>query len=209
MFLYISPSESLPVHSGIYSLPVSNLDARWGCVINAKTWSLYRRRKALVPIVQEVGWTPGSVWTSMEKRQYFVDTGVRTYNLPASSKSVHWPRYSVPLCLLLGSLYYLVAISYIGANTRLFHACSAHKTCAAMLSYERWDWLYDWKYATYGMKLLTKNDNLICPYLHIMEHTAIITFCLSTVFSITDLRKIKIGSISLELFYFVLTRWTY
>jgi len=150
-----------------------------------------------------------AVWTGMEKRQSLVDTGVRTQDLPASSKSVHWLRYSSPLCLLLGSLCYLIVpISYIGANTQRSHACFAHKTCATMLSCVRWDWLYDWNYATCGMKLFTKNDSLICPYLHIMEQTAIITFCLITVFSITDLWKIKRGSTGLEFFYFVLTRRT-
>jgi len=165
--------------------------------------------KALVLTVQEAWWAPGSVWTGMEKRQSLVDMAVRSQVLPASSKSVHWLRYSGPLCLLLGGLYYLVPISYTEANIRLSHACFAHKTCVTMLGYVRWDWLYDWKYATYGTKLLTKNDDLIYPYLHIMEHMAIITFCLSTIFSITNLWKIKSGSIVLELFYFVLTRRTY
>jgi hypothetical protein len=34
-----------------------------------------------------------------------------------------------------------------------------------------------------------KNNNLIYPYLHIMGHSAIITFCLSTVFSYERLKQ--------------------
>jgi hypothetical protein len=35
-------------------------------VVNTKSRPLYLRERELVPIVQEAGWAPGSVWTGAE-----------------------------------------------------------------------------------------------------------------------------------------------
>lgn len=44
-----------------------NLRARSRRVVNAATpLSLYSRKRHPIPTVQEVGWTPGSIWTGSE-----------------------------------------------------------------------------------------------------------------------------------------------
>jgi hypothetical protein len=42
--------------------------------------------KYLVPIVQEAGWAPGSVWTDAEN---LTSTGIRSPDLPARSESLY------------------------------------------------------------------------------------------------------------------------
>ena len=46
--------------------------------------------KDLVPIVQDVGWAPGSVWTGAEN---FALTGIRLPDRPARSPSLYPLRY--------------------------------------------------------------------------------------------------------------------
>jgi hypothetical protein len=43
-----------------------------------------------VPIVWEVGWAPGSVWTGAEN---LATTGIRSSDLPARSESLYQLRY--------------------------------------------------------------------------------------------------------------------
>ena len=122
----------------MHSLLVSNLGARWGCVINPTPGLFTAGKKAMVPHCAG-GWVGSRVRVDGYGKQSLADTGVRNQDLPASSKLVHWLRYSGLLCLLLGSPYYLVHVSYFGANTRLSQACFAHETCATVLSYVRWE----------------------------------------------------------------------
>ena len=45
------------------SVPVPNLADRWRKVVNATPQPLYPLKKAPIPIVQEVVWAAGTVWT--------------------------------------------------------------------------------------------------------------------------------------------------
>jgi hypothetical protein len=57
----------------------------------------YRREKALVPIVQEAGWAPGSVSVGMEKRKSHTPTAVRTQNCPTCSELLYLLHCSRPI----------------------------------------------------------------------------------------------------------------
>jgi len=52
---------------------------------------LRRPKKVPVPIVQEVGWVPGPVWTGAEN---LAPTGIRSPDRPARSQSLYRLRYS-------------------------------------------------------------------------------------------------------------------
>jgi len=43
-----------------------NLGVRWGWVVNTTSRPLYPSERDSVPIVQEVRWAPGPVWTVAE-----------------------------------------------------------------------------------------------------------------------------------------------
>jgi hypothetical protein len=53
--------------SRVIALLIFNLDARRGWVVSTTPRPLYRQGKG--PILEDVGWASGSVWTVMEKRQ--------------------------------------------------------------------------------------------------------------------------------------------
>ena len=53
---------------------------------------LFIPRKEPVPIVQEVGWAPGPVWTGAKN---LAPTGIRSPGRPALSQSLYRLRYSV------------------------------------------------------------------------------------------------------------------
>ena len=55
-------------------------------VVKAKTRPLYARVRETVPIVQEVGWAPGTVWTGA---QNLAPTGIRSPDRPAGSESLY------------------------------------------------------------------------------------------------------------------------
>ena len=50
----------------VYLYSFFNLGARWVWVVNATAQPLYPRERDPVPILQEVGWAPGPVWTGAE-----------------------------------------------------------------------------------------------------------------------------------------------
>ena len=50
---------------------ILNLGTRSGWVVSATPRPLYPRERAPVPIAQEAGWPPGSVWTGVEERNLF------------------------------------------------------------------------------------------------------------------------------------------
>ena len=54
--------------------------------------ALYPRKKNPVPIVQEVEWAPGSVWTGAEN---LAPTEIRSPDRPACSQSLYQLRYPV------------------------------------------------------------------------------------------------------------------
>jgi len=60
----------------------------WGVSVTPR--SLFTPGKDPVPIVQEAGWAPGSVWTGAEN---LVHTGTRSPDRPARSQSLYRLRY--------------------------------------------------------------------------------------------------------------------
>jgi len=52
-----------------------------------------------VPIVQEAGWAPGPVWTSVEN---LAPTRIRSPDRPARSESLYHLRYPGPQFLVIG-----------------------------------------------------------------------------------------------------------
>ena len=63
---------------------------RRGQKVNVTPQPLFTPEKDLVPIVQEVGWAPGPVWTGAE---YIALTGFRSPDRPARSQSLYRLRY--------------------------------------------------------------------------------------------------------------------
>jgi len=53
-------------------------------------WPLFTPGKDPVPIVQEAGWAPGSVWTGVENP---APTGIRSPDRPACNQSLYRLRY--------------------------------------------------------------------------------------------------------------------
>ena len=53
-------------------------------------WPLFTPGKDLVPIVQEVGWAPGLVWTGAEN---LAPTGIQSPDRPAHSQSLYRLSY--------------------------------------------------------------------------------------------------------------------
>jgi hypothetical protein len=62
-------------------------------MVSTTPWPLYLGGSGLAPILWEVGWAPGPVWTS-EKN--LVPTRNRSPNRRARSKSLYRLRYSGP-----------------------------------------------------------------------------------------------------------------
>ena len=56
-------------------------------------WPLFTPWKDPVPIVQEAGWAPGSVWTGAEN---LAPTGTRSPHRPARSQSLYRLSYRGP-----------------------------------------------------------------------------------------------------------------
>jgi hypothetical protein len=61
-----------------------SLGSAWGSLVTATPWPLYPQERDSVPIVQEVGWAPGPVWTVAEN---LASTGIRSPDRPARSES--------------------------------------------------------------------------------------------------------------------------
>jgi hypothetical protein len=67
----------------MYSYLYLNLGTKLGWVVNTAPWPLYPQEKAIVPTIQETGWT---LWQSAEN---FAPTGVRTPKCPVRSEALH------------------------------------------------------------------------------------------------------------------------
>jgi len=75
-------------------LAVLILVASWSWVVNATPRPLYRRERAPVPIVQEAGWTPGPVWTGLEKTNFLPPSWFEHRNVQALTSC--YIAYAVP-----------------------------------------------------------------------------------------------------------------
>jgi hypothetical protein len=87
------------------ALPFHDHDTRrwWGLSVTPRP--LFTPGNDPVPIVQEVGWAPGLVWTGAEN---FASTGIRSPDRPARSQSLYWLSYPThsenkELCKIISS----------------------------------------------------------------------------------------------------------
>ena len=78
------------------ALPIHDHDTRRGWGLSVMPRPLFTPGKDPVPIVQEVGWAPGPVWTGAEN---LAPTGIRSPDRPAHSQSLYWLRYPGPLVM--------------------------------------------------------------------------------------------------------------
>jgi hypothetical protein len=62
-------------------------------MVNGTLQPPYHRERDPVPIVQEAGWAPGTVWTGAENR---APAGTRSLARPARSKSLYRLSYPGP-----------------------------------------------------------------------------------------------------------------
>jgi hypothetical protein len=60
------------------ALPIHNLVAKRGWVVNAQPWLLYHQERDQIPIIQETGKTLGPVWMGIEN---LAPTGIRTWTI--------------------------------------------------------------------------------------------------------------------------------
>jgi len=74
-------------HRGSRGIALLFLDhgTRKGWVVSFTSRPIFTPGKDLVPIVQEAGWAPGSVWTGAEN---LTPTGIRSPDRPARSQSL-------------------------------------------------------------------------------------------------------------------------
>ena len=91
----VSQSHAMLAQRGRRSIAllILNLGAGWRWVVNATPQPLYSREGCPAPTVQQAGWAPGPVWTSVKKRSLFC-TGARTSDRPARRQSLYPLRYS-------------------------------------------------------------------------------------------------------------------
>jgi hypothetical protein len=83
------------------ALLILTYGARCGWVVNVAFCLLYPWETATVPIVNEAGWSPGSVCTGMKKRESLVHIEVLTPDSAARSESLYQPHNPSP-CLTFG-----------------------------------------------------------------------------------------------------------
>jgi hypothetical protein len=70
-------------------------------VVNATLRPLYRRERKTVPVLQEGGWAPQSVWTGVKN---IVLTGIGSPDRPARNESLY--RLRCPSPCSIGTLHY-------------------------------------------------------------------------------------------------------
>ena len=92
-------------HRGSRGINLLFLDHRtrsvWGVRVTIRP--LFTPGKDPVPIVQEAGWAPGSVWTGAE---YLAPTGIRSPDRPVRSQSLYRLRYPVHTSSLRMTQYF-------------------------------------------------------------------------------------------------------
>ena len=118
------------------ALPFNDHGTRRGWGVSVTPWPLFTLGKNLLPIVQETGWAPGSVWTGVEN---LASTGIRSPDRPARSQSLYRLRYAAhnlaevywyfteTCCLHLQSsqhIWYHITTQTIILETQLFYYLS-------------------------------------------------------------------------------------
>ena len=84
-----------PEGQQMYLYSSLNLGAVWGGW-SAPRWGRFTPGKDPIPIVQEAGWAPGSVWTDAEN---LTPTGIRSPDRPARSESLYRLHYPGPIII--------------------------------------------------------------------------------------------------------------
>jgi len=74
------------------ALPIYDHGTRRGWGVSVTPWPFFTLGKDPVPIIREVGWAPGPVWTGGEN---LASTGIRSPDRPASSQSLYRLRESL------------------------------------------------------------------------------------------------------------------
>jgi hypothetical protein len=87
MFLHLEEKLFFPEDTTLLFLGHGTIRG-WG--VSVKRRPLFTSGKNLVPIVQEAGWAPRSVWTGAENLS---PTGIRSPDRPARSQSLYRLRY--------------------------------------------------------------------------------------------------------------------
>ena len=83
------------------ALPLQDHGTRRGWGVSFTPRPLFNPGKDPVPIVQEVGWAPGPVWTGAEN---LAPTGIRSPDRPARSQSLYRLSYPGPK-LVAGTVF--------------------------------------------------------------------------------------------------------
>ena len=102
-------------HSGNRDIALLFLDhgTRRGWGVSVTPRPLFTPRKDPVPIVQEAGWTPGSVWAGSEN---FFPTGIRSPDRPARSQSLYRLRYQAHFNSVLHYIFYGLHMTMLHNN---------------------------------------------------------------------------------------------
>jgi hypothetical protein len=78
-----------------------------GWVVNTTPRPLYAQERGPVPIVWEVGWVLGPVWTGAEN---LAPTGIRSPDRPARSESLYRLSYPCPLFKPVGNVNVILVL---------------------------------------------------------------------------------------------------
>ena len=89
----IEPGRARTQIPFIYSYSFFNLGARWGGWSTPRPGRFIPGERDPVPILYEVGWAPGPVWTGAEN---LAPTGFRSPDRPASSELLYRLLYRGP-----------------------------------------------------------------------------------------------------------------
>jgi len=85
------------------ALPFLDHGTRRGWGVSVTPWPLFTPGKDPVPIVQEAGWAPGSVWTGAEN---LAPTRIRSPDRPARSQSLYQLSYPAQFSNYNGNIYW-------------------------------------------------------------------------------------------------------
>ena len=92
-----------------------------------------------VPIAQEAGWSPGSVWTGAEN---LAPTGIRSQGRPACSESLYRLRY--PAHKVYARLYINLSLNYSYISFNKYGSLHVHKIISISAVWNRF--MHSWRF---------------------------------------------------------------